>query len=274
MKLTLTSWSFPKGTLEEAAGIARALGFEAMDVGAFPGGHFDREGVLKGSADEIKRAKALGLAISNIYFTFGAGFAARALNSPDKKVRRKNREDFRRVIEFCSAVGCPSVMLLPGILHTGQTQAEALQTCVEGCQELREISYPAGVDIAIEPHVMSILESPANTLHVLHFVPELRLALDYAHFVTLGYTQEQIDPLCAFAAHMHMRQAKPGFLQTRLEHGTLNFPLMLDTLRREGYDGYLAVEYAHQDYLQTDNVDVITETIKMRDLLRGRTQTE
>ena len=44
---------------------------------------------------------------------------------------------------------------------------------------------------------------------------------------------------------------------------------MLDTLRCAGYDGYLAVEYVHQDYLQTDNVDVVSETVKMRDLLRG-----
>ncbi len=270
MKLTLTSWSFPKCTLEEAAGIARALGFEAMDIAAYSGGHFNREAILKGKQGEVERAKSLGLAISNIYFTFGAGFVERALNTPDKKIRRKNRDDFKRVVEFCIVVGCPSIMLLPGILHADQTKQDALQTCVEVCQELRAISYPAGVDIALEPHVMGILENPEDTLHVLHFVPELRLALDYAHFVTLGYTQKQIDPLCAFAAHVHMRQAKPGFLQTRLEHGTLNFPVMLDTLRREGYDGYLAVEYVHQDYMQTDNVDVISETIKMRDLLLGR----
>ena len=270
MKLTLTSWSFPKCTLEEAAGIARALGFEAMDIGAYPGGHLNREAMLKGHASEIERVKSLGLAVSNIYFTFGVGIAERALNMPDKKIRRKNRDDFKRVVEFCNAIGCTSIMLLPGILHAGQTKQDALQTCIEACQALREISYPAGVDIALEPHVMGILESPEDTLHVLHFVPELRLALDYAHFVTLGYTQKQIDPLCAFAAHVHVRQAKPGFLQTRLEHGTLNFPVMLDTLRQEGYDGYLAVEYVHQDYLQTDNVDVISETIKMRDLLRIR----
>jgi sugar phosphate isomerase/epimerase len=269
MKLTITSWSFPKCTLEEAAGIARALSFEAMDIGAYPGGHLDREAMLKSEPSEIDHVKALGLAVSNIYFTFGAGFTERALNTPDKKIRRKNRDDFKHVVEFCAAVGCPSIMLLPGILHAGQTKQDALQTCVEACQELRAISYPAGIDIALEPHVMGLLETPEDTLHVLHFVPEVRLALDYSHFVTLGYTQSQIDPLCAFAAHVHLRQSKPGFLQTRLEYGTLNFPVMLDTLRREGYDGYLAVEYVHQDYLQTDNVDVMSETIKMRDHIRA-----
>jgi sugar phosphate isomerase/epimerase len=267
MQLTITSWSFPRCTLEEAVGLARALGFEAMDAGAYPGGHLNRVAILKGDKTEVKRVKDLGLTLSNVYYTFGAGFVERALNTPDAKIRRKNREDFKRVVDFCAAVGCPSVMLLPGILHPGQTQAEAIDQCIHACRELLPISLEAGVDIAIEPHVMGILESPADALRVVEALPELGLALDYAHFVALGYTQAAIDPLCAFAEHVHLRQAKPGFLQTRLEHGTLNFAGMLSTLRQASYDGYVAVEYVHQDYMQTDNVDVISETVKMRDLV-------
>jgi sugar phosphate isomerase/epimerase len=269
MNLSLTSWSFPRCTLEEAAGIARALGFEALDAGAYPGGHLNREAILKGDTSEIERVKSLGLHISNVYYTFAAGFTERALNTPDAKVRRKNREDFKRVIEFCTAVDCPSVMLLPGIQHPGMSKADAIQRCIEASRELLAVSLPAGVDIAIEPHVMGLLESPRDTLTVVEAVPELELALDYAHFATLGFTQAEIDPLCAFAAHVHLRQAKPGFLQTRLEHGTLNFPAMIDALRQANYDGYLAIEYVHQDYLQTDNVDVISETVKLRELLRN-----
>lgn len=267
MKLTITSWSFPRCTLEEAAGIARALGFEAMDASAFPNGHLDHTGIVKGNVDEVKRIKRLGLTLSNIYFTFGKGFVERALNSPDKKIRRKNREDFKHVIDFCSATQCPSVMLLPGILHAGTTKQESIELVIEAARELLAIAHPAGVEIAIEPHVMSVLESPADTAHVVQHTGA-KLALDYSHFITLGYTQAATDPLCAFAAHVHLRQGKPGFLQTRLEHGTLNFGAMIDALRQAGYDGYLAVEPVHQDYLQTDNVDVISEAIKLRDVAR------
>jgi sugar phosphate isomerase/epimerase len=268
INLSLTSWSFPRCTLEEAAGIALALGFNALDAGAYPGGHLNRDAILKGDKSEIERVKSLGVQISNAYYTFAAGFTERALNSPDAKVRRKNREDFKRVIDFCAAVDCPSVMLLPGVMHPGRSREDAIKLCIEASRELLAVSLPMGVDIAIEPHVMGLLESPRDTLTVVEAVPELELALDYAHFVTLGYTQPEIDPLCAFAAHVHLRQAKPGFLQTRLEHGTLNFPAMLDVLRQVNYDGYLAIEYVHQDYLQTDNVDVISETVKLRDHIR------
>jgi sugar phosphate isomerase/epimerase len=200
---------------------------------------------------------------------FGAGFTTRPLKSPDPEVRRRNLEDVRQVVEFCAAIACPSVMMLPGVIHAGASKADAIQRCIEASQELLAISQPAGIAIAIEPHAMGLLESPSDTLAVLEGAPGLKLALDYVHFITLGYTQPDVDPLCAFAAHVHLRQAKPGFLQTRLEHGTLNFPALLDSLRQTNYNGCRAVEYAHQDYMQTDNVDVISETVKLRNRVRA-----
>jgi sugar phosphate isomerase/epimerase len=269
MELCLTGWSFPLLSLEEAAGVGAALGFTAMDWGAFPGGQLDRDAILSDPKRMVKRLRETDILTSNLYWTFGGGFKERALNQPDPEERARNVDDFRRVIDFCAQAGVPSVMLLPGILHPGQTQAEAIGTCIEGCQELLGVSEPAGVKIALEPHVMGLLESPQETLQVMNGAPGVGLALDYGHFLTLGYSQAEVDPLAAHAVHVHLRQAKQGALQTRLEHGTLNFPRILDTLRAAGYDGYLAVEYVHQDYLQTDNVDVISETVKLRDLLRA-----
>ena len=100
-------------------------------------------------------------------------------------------------------------------------------------------------------------------------VPGLRLTLDYAHFVCLGYRQEEIDPLARHAAHVHLRQARPGVLQAKSAQGTINVPAMLGTLRDCGYSGSLAVEYVHQDYMDTVHDDVLTETIRMRDLVRA-----
>jgi sugar phosphate isomerase/epimerase len=269
VELSLTGWSFPLLSLEEASGVGAALGFAAMDWGAFPGGQLDREAILSDPKRLVKRLRETDMPVANIYWTFGAGIRERALNHPDAAERARNVEDFRRLIDFCAQAGVPSIMLLPGVLHPGQTQVDAIETCAEGCRELLAVSAPAAISLALEPHVMGLLETPEETLRVVAGAPGLGLALDWGHFLTLGYTQPQVDPLAAHAAHVHLRQAKQGMLQTRLEHGTLNFPRILDTLRAAGYDGYLAVEYVHQDYLQTDNVDVTSETVKLRDLLRA-----
>jgi sugar phosphate isomerase/epimerase len=93
----------------------------------------------------------------------------------------------------------------------------------------------------------------------------VKLALDYSHFACLGYRQDEIDPLAPHAGHVHLRQAKMGALQTKFAHGTLNFPAMFGTLRDAGYDGALAIEPVHQDYMNTLFEDVLTEIVALRD---------
>ena len=41
---------------------------------------------------------------------------------------------------------------------------------------------------------------------------------------------------------------------------------MFGKLKEVGYDQYLAIEYVHQNYMMTVYDDVLSETIKMRDL--------
>ena len=41
------------------------------------------------------------------------------------------------------------------------------------------------------------------------------------------------------------------------------------TLRDAGYQGYLALESVHQDYMNTLTEDVLTETILMRDCFQN-----
>ena len=65
------------------------------------------------------------------------------------------------------------------------------------------------------------------------------------------------------------RQAKSGFLQTKLEEGTINFNAVFGKLKEVGYNDYLSIEYVHQDYMNTLYEDVLSETIKMRDLINN-----
>jgi sugar phosphate isomerase/epimerase len=160
-------------------------------------------------------------------------------------------------------------MVLPGVVNPGQTRAGALAQSARALAELAPIAAEAGVVLTVEPHVHSYLESPALVAELLERVPGLALTLDYAHFVCLGYRQEEVDPLAPRAAHVHLRQARPGALQARLDQGTINFPALLGTLRDCGYSGYLALEYVHQDYMDTLHDDVLTETVRLRDLVRA-----
>ncbi|MEO1018889.1 MAG: TIM barrel protein, partial [Pseudomonadota bacterium] len=125
------------------------------------------------------------------------------------------------------------------------------------------------VTLTIEPHVHSYLESPSLVLRLLDQVEGLKLTLDYAHFACLGYRQEEIDPLAPHAAHVHLRQARPGALQTKGAQGTINMAAQFGTLRDAGFTGAMALEYVHQDYMGTLYEDVLTETVALRDVYRA-----
>jgi sugar phosphate isomerase/epimerase len=190
------------------------------------------------------------------------------LNDPDPGIREGNREQIKRLAEFCYESGILAMMVLPGMMVPGQSAADMRKCSLDALYEYYEIAQAAQVGLMFEPHVSSTYETPGSALALAREMPGVGIALDYSHFVCQGYTVAEIEPLIPYATHVHMRQAKPGFLQTKLEDGTIHFPMMLDKLRENGYARYLSVEYVHQNYVGADNVDVLTETIKMRDLIR------
>jgi sugar phosphate isomerase/epimerase len=260
MRVTVTSWSFPACTLTEARGVSEALGFRAMDVGLLHGAALDRQRIV--AAPEAAAAGLGGLTVSNLYWLFGRDIAENALSDP--AARARNTAEFDAVCRFAKAAGSPTVFVLPGISGPGAFDASAA-----GMRDLVAVAGRHGVTLTVEPHVGGLLDSPGATLRMLDQVPGLKLALDYAHFVCMGFRQGEIDVLAPHAGHVHLRQARPGALQAKWGEGVLDFTAMIGVLRDAGYGGWLAVEYVHQSYMNTLSDDVLTETVRLRDHLRG-----
>lgn len=267
MRLSLTSWSLRACTLAEAAAITRALGIGALDLGYFYGPALDRAALLAEPERVANEVRALGVAVPCFYHLFGTTLADRNLADPSS--REANERDFSRVATFCREAGIATVFVLPGVCNAGQSRADALRHSAESLRRLLPIAEAAGLRLTVEPHVHSYLESPAMALDLLARVPGLGLTLDYAHFVCLGARQDEIDPLAPHAAHVHLRQARPGVLQAKLAEGTINMAAQLGTLRDAGFTGHVALEVVHQDYMGTLHDDVLTETIVLRDLVRA-----
>lgn len=270
MKLSVTSWSFPQLNLDEVGGVAKAIGIEAIDIGYFYRSALDKGHLLAEPEAYAEKIRArLPVKVANLYHLFGNDLADRNLASPDH--RNENLADFRQALRFCAAIGAPTIFILPGVLNGAQSRAQALAETVESLKPLVEAGQQAGIDVCVEPHVHSYLESPSLTAEMCERAPGVKLAIDYAHFAAIGYRQEEIDVLAPYVGHAHLRQARPGALQTKMEEGTLNFAAMLATFRDAGFAGYVASEYVHQNYFDTIHDDVLTETIKMRDLFRAWT---
>jgi sugar phosphate isomerase/epimerase len=262
MKLSLTAWSLPSCTLQEAAEISKALGIGALDVGLFYRSALDKALILSDPAAAAAPMADLGVDLPNYYHLFGDGLEGRNLALPG--TLDTNLRDLEQVLTFADTAGIETVFILPGVVNPGQSRAEAAKVSAESLLAMMALSADFDATLCIEAHVHSFAESPASVLDLVAQTG-VKLALDYSHFACLGYRQDEIDPLAPHAAHVHLRQAKMGALQTKFAHGTLNFPAMFGTLRDVGYCGALAIEPVHQDYMNTLYEDVLTEIIALRD---------
>jgi sugar phosphate isomerase/epimerase len=266
MRLSVTSWSFPVCTLAETAAIAHAIGLEGIDLGYRHRPSIDRTRVLEDPAGYGAALRAeLPVAVPNLFHLFGADRTERQLAGPSDP---RNLDDLPAVLRFCQAVGASTLMLLPGLVGPGQSRRAAMNTAITALAPMVEVASAHGVTLTVEPHVHAWLESPAMALELVHALPGLKLTLDPAHFVCGGYIQEAIEALCPHVAHVHLRQARPGTLQCRLDEGTIHFSALLAALRDVDYGGWLAIEYLNQPYMDTRYDDVLLETVRMRDLVR------
>jgi len=265
MRFSVTSWSFPELTLAEAWGVAQAIGLDAIDVGLLHGPALDRNAVLADPAAAAGAIRARGMTVSNVYWLFGDSPHERPLTDPE--AHERNVADFSRVAAFAGQLAAPTVFVLPGVARARHTAAALREIAARALRAMLPIAADEGVTLTVEPHVGGILDSPASTLALLDAVPGLKLTLDYAHFVAMGFTQADVDRLAPHAAHVHLRQARPGALQAKLAEGTIDFIALVETLRQGGYGGFLALEYVHQAYMNTLFDDVLTETVRLKRLL-------
>ena len=65
-----------------------------------------------------------------------------------------------------------------------------------------------------------------------------------------------------------LRQKADDIPRVRWAQGVIDFAAVIALLKQVGYRGYLSLEYEHDPWMDSDKVDVISETIKMRDLVR------
>ena len=269
MQLSGAAWSFVGATLQESVGVYRTLGISAVDLIASPGTTLDSQAVIQNPTKEGKRINGLKVQVANLIFNFSSSFSERAINHRDPTIRSGNLKEFDAVAEFCQRSSIPSVTILPGVFQKGWSRKKSLAVSAEMLNELAQIAARRGIIVAFEAHVGSILESPKDTLDFLQANPQLRLTLDYSHFVFNRHSQKDIDPLIAYAAHIHLRQGATRALQSRWANGVIDFSALLHKLKAARYKGYLGIEYEHDAWLDLDRVDVMTETIKMRNLVRS-----
>ena len=276
MQLSCTSASLPSLSFEQAAIVIGLLDLDSVDVDCYADGQIPAAAVLADPvaiADRILRAvEPAGIAVSQLFFTFGTDFFDRAANSPDQAVRSANEQLVRAMARCARLCGARGLTTLPGVVWPDLGPERSLDLAASALQHLVAIAAETGLPLQVEPHLDSVIGTPERARRLVDQVPGLLLTLDYAHFLAQQFTSADVHGLLPYAGHLHARHAAAGHLQTPARRSELDFADIYRRLLQIGYAGDICLEFVpFRDWGGIEEVDVISQTVQLRDLLRAAT---
>lgn len=265
MQIACHAWAYNNLPLEEAVGTIARLGFRSIDLGTGP--HLDvgrAAAYPEAEAGNILRLlEKFELTLTDLYLMLPY------TNSPDPAQRDTQLALFERLIPFAVALGTPGITVSPGLVNKDGPD-HSLARAIPALLKMLQAAEDTDLRISFEPHMDSVAQKPEQARLLLEAVPGLSVTLDYAHFVCQGIVRREIGPLMEHVAHVHIRQAKRGILQTRHDDGALNLQQLLQDLQEAGYRGALTVEYMTTfGWHGMKQISISNETVRTRDALRA-----
>lgn len=272
LNLSCADFSFPLLSHDAALKVIALIGCRGVDVGLFSGrSHLRPENELrnpsKNGAILCRRLASEGLAAADIFLQLHENFTDYAVNHPGAVRRKFARQQFLRTLDYAAAANSKHITILPGVSFKTESRAESLARAAD--ELLWRVGEAAArkLTVAVEPHVGSIADTPERAWQLAALVPGLGLTLDYAHFTRTGIPDSRIEPLTARATHFHARCARKGRLQCSFKENTIDFTRAVKALDAHRFDGWIALEYVWIDWEHCNEVDVLSETIQLREHL-------
>jgi len=170
-------------------------------------------------------------------------------------------------LDYAKAAGANHVTILPGVTFENESREKSVGRSAEELNWRVAQAKAAKLQVAVEPHVGSLTDTPERALDLVKHVPGLGFTLDYAHFTRAGIADARIEPLTQFATHLHARTARRGRLQAPLKENTIDFPRIVKALAKNKFAGWVALEYVWIDWEHCNEVDIISETVQLKNLL-------
>lgn len=268
--IACTTHSFGIVPLEASFRIIRALDIEYADlIAATYPKQLDPYALAADPEREAERignlAADAGVRLSGCFVGFKERFA-----SPSPEDRRRIPELFGAIGRFSRRCGIAHVQAGFGRADPSLSADEQFGVIVENVRAAHAaVAAEGDVELIIEAQRGAAIQSPDDTWRLLNAIPNLRINHDPGQFACLGFAQETYESLYARTAHIHMRQARPGALQEKLELGTVDFRRVVRGLQAAGFDGVYSAEYVHfAGSADCAGADVVAETVKIRDLIR------
>ncbi len=275
IRLACSDYTFPLLSHEHAIQLVAMMEFEGIDIGLMGGrSHVRPEDVRsdipKWSGILSDRVRSAGLKVADLFVIPWTDFERMAPNHPDARQRNDAAALFRDMLELAVGINADGITILPGIDWPGESHEDCLQRASQELAWRAEEAAKVGLRFSVEAHTGSVVGSPAQAARLIEMTPGLKLTLDYSHFVVQGMDEAEIDPLIRHAGHFHARGVRQGQLQAPVKDNSLDYNRVVDLLRQEGYDGWIAVEYVWTEWQRCNECDNVSESLLLRDWLKSK----
>ena len=272
-KFACADFTFPLLTHDQSLDLIAMLGFEGVDVGLFENrSHLRPAGELENCRRNARKLASKlsdrGLKPADIFLIPDPDFHILAANDPNQKVRKKARKLFLQALEYSAACGCKHVSGLPGVHFESESKSDSFARCSEELAWRCEQAQELGIVFSIEAHLGSIVPVPDQALRLLDRVPGLTLTLDYGHFTMQGISDADVEPLLAHASHFHARGARKNRIQASVKENIVDYGRIASLMKEMNYRGFICLEYVWIDWEGCNEVDNLSETILLRELMQ------
>jgi len=218
----------------------------------------------------VERVEAHGLVLADVFPIGSMDLTGLAVNHPDASERVASATLFSEMLDFAERTGVDGLTILPGMPFAEEDWSTSFgRACTELATRV-EAAQARGLRLSVEPHHGSIVETPETTARLVEAVPGLELTLDYGHFTVQGIPDAEIEPLLEHARLLHLRPGREGLVQTRMTDNTIDFGRMVDRLAELGFDGWLALEFVHDERPGCQDCDVLQESRALAAVVRDR----
>jgi len=242
------------------------LGFDAVEIMCFPGwAHLE-------PADLVEQGPAITAEVLEVLGALGlqtVGLNTKPSGEVNSSFASDQEQHAREAAALCALaedLGAAVVTVPAGSLLPGVSAEEAVALSVRALQQWVAAADDHGVRLAIETHQGSLAEQPAEALQLLEAVPGLWITYDPSHYTAAGVPLSASLPLFDRIAHCHLRNARLGCFQERMDRGLLDLDWVLRNLNERGYEGAISIEYL-EDFALRDGYNVEFEVAALRQYL-------
>jgi sugar phosphate isomerase/epimerase len=256
-------------SLERACALVHTLGFALVDPLAMEGWHIKPSRLVQDPAAEAARLRAVLERNQLACAAINLGFAHNLARCTPKQLA-VNLDVVRGACLLAQAA--ETSILTVGTGSTGEADRRApVQRLVERLSDLLAqvvaVAAQSGLTVALETHAGSVAVYPEVACELVARCPGLKLTYDPSHFVADGVPLDETLDLLPLAAHVHLRNARVGHFQERMDKGALDLPWMVDQIVDSGYRGAVSIEYIQDCGGIAEGYEVADETLALKQLL-------